>query len=351
MVQVDPYKVLGVSSDASQDEIKKAYRKKAKQLHPDANRSDPKAEEKFKELSNAYDMIKDPQKRKSHDNFGTGNPFGSTGGDPFGDFFKQGERTTNKPYSESYSSRNPDGSWTRTKTFHQSFDEQIFNHFFQNFSWRNHENDFNPNKFHEEYEKEMRRNMHRERSMKEKFNEFFGRELNRKVLNLKLSLSLEEAFNGDNHKVINMKLPGLPYSNFCDTIRIPPGVKDGTVIVLNYDGMSRQLNIKDIDGKERQVTVEDYINEVRVKINVRTHPIFKRHGSDLHCKTDRNLSDMLGKKIEFSGINNEIIKINMPKEVKNKDKLKLRVKGHGMPLVREDNQWHVQPFGCITKER
>lgn len=72
------YDTLGVSRDASADEIKKAYRKKAKELHPDRNPDDPNAEAEFKKVSEAYEALKDPQKRAEHD-FGGG----SAGFDPF----------------------------------------------------------------------------------------------------------------------------------------------------------------------------------------------------------------------------------------------------------------------------
>jgi molecular chaperone DnaJ len=67
----DLYEVLGVSKSASKDEIKKAYRKLARKHHPDSNPGDAEAEERFKELQNAYDVLSDPDKRKQYDQLGT----------------------------------------------------------------------------------------------------------------------------------------------------------------------------------------------------------------------------------------------------------------------------------------
>jgi molecular chaperone DnaJ len=76
-VAEDPYKVLGVSKKASDEEIKKAYRKLARRYHPDRNPDDPKAEERFKEVQGAYDTLSDPEKRKQYD---AGGMFGGLGG-------------------------------------------------------------------------------------------------------------------------------------------------------------------------------------------------------------------------------------------------------------------------------
>src|SRR3954451_101933 len=78
MAVKDPYKVLGVDKKASQDDIKKAYRKLARQYHPDKNPGDKAAEERFKEVQGAYDTIGDPDKRKQYDQ--GGGVFGGFGG-------------------------------------------------------------------------------------------------------------------------------------------------------------------------------------------------------------------------------------------------------------------------------
>ena len=86
MAASDPYDVLGVPRDASAEAIKQAYRRLARQHHPDANRGNPASEEKFKEINAAYEVLSDPEKRARFDRFGQaeagagGFNFGNTGG-------------------------------------------------------------------------------------------------------------------------------------------------------------------------------------------------------------------------------------------------------------------------------
>ena len=105
MAKRDFYEVLGISRDAAEADIKKAYRRLAMKYHPDRNPDDEEAESRFKEAKEAYEVLSDPQKRAAYDQFGhagvdpaagagfnPGDAFGDIFGDVFGDIFGGGRR-------------------------------------------------------------------------------------------------------------------------------------------------------------------------------------------------------------------------------------------------------------------
>jgi len=93
----DYYKIMGVSRDADEKEIKMAYRRLARKYHPDINK-EANAEDKFKELGEAYEVLKDPKKRKVYDQYDRGGPQGPAS-HPFGDEFGSGNPNANQQYS------------------------------------------------------------------------------------------------------------------------------------------------------------------------------------------------------------------------------------------------------------
>ncbi len=105
MAKQDYYKLLDVARDATEADIKKAYRRLAMKFHPDRNPDDPEAEHRFKECKEAYEVLCDQQKRAVYDQFGhaglegnrgggfsAGEAFGDIFGEMFGDIFSGGQR-------------------------------------------------------------------------------------------------------------------------------------------------------------------------------------------------------------------------------------------------------------------
>ena len=84
MAKRDYYEVLEVTKSASEDEIKKAYRKMAIKFHPDKNQGDKAAEEKFKEAAEAYEVLSDTKKKGQYDRFGHAGMSGAAGGGGYG---------------------------------------------------------------------------------------------------------------------------------------------------------------------------------------------------------------------------------------------------------------------------
>ena len=127
----DFYKVLGVSEGASQDDLKRAYRKLAKEYHPDTHPGDKQAEERFKAISEAYNVLSDPKKRQQYDQMrkfgfgGRGGPGGGFQGFDFGNFDFGGFQNFRG------ARRRPGGSGSSFEGFDFGGLGDIFSQFFQ----------------------------------------------------------------------------------------------------------------------------------------------------------------------------------------------------------------------------
>ncbi|NRA01541.1 MAG: DnaJ domain-containing protein [Myxococcales bacterium] len=101
----DLYGILGVARGASEDEIRSAYRKLARQHHPDVNPNDPKAEERFKEVAFANDILQDPEKRRRYDEFGSGGLAEGFDPDQARAYSRWSRGAQRSPYHESFTSQ------------------------------------------------------------------------------------------------------------------------------------------------------------------------------------------------------------------------------------------------------
>lgn len=271
----DYYKTLGVSKTASQDEIKKAYRKLAVKYHPDKNAGNKQAEEHFKEMGEAYAVLKDPEKRKKYDQLGANwkqyqNAGAQRGGSNFSNFARGKTGSGGTFYYEG--------------DLGDIFGESGggFSDFFQSFfggGGGTHENFRSQQRVHHgsDFQAEM-------------------------------EITLAEAYSGTT-RILNVDGEKL-------RVKIKPGAYSG-----------QELRIK---GKGGHGANGGSRGNIFVKIKVRPDPRYRIDGNNLILKTDVDLyTAVLGGKIEvntFSG------GLNVPVPQGSQNGSKLRLRGKGMPI-------------------
>ncbi|HPI18999.1 MAG TPA: J domain-containing protein [Candidatus Kapabacteria bacterium] len=272
----DYYKILGVSKTATKDEIKKAYRQLALKYHPDTNPNNKAAEDKFKEINEAYEVLGDSENRKKYDNLGSSwNRYRQTGGN-----------TEDFDWSQ-WASRRPQGRKKSSDTFSNigdifgqgasDFFENIFGGFSKKTGFQQ------PPKRGEDIETE-------------------------------LEISLEEAFNGAQKQfnVENQKIE----------LNIKPGINDRQVLK--------------IPGKGKQGKTGGTNGDILIKIKITPHKRVQREGNDLHLEVTIDLyKAILGGNSTLKTFG-DTVKLNIPPESQPGSILK--IKGQGMPIYGNPTQ-------------
>lgn len=276
----DYYKTLGVSKTATQAEIKKAFRKLAREYHPDVNKA-PDAEAKFKEINEANEVLSDPDKRQKYDQFGSQwQQYSQQGGQPGGFDWSQ------------WRAQNGQQTQYRTATpedFSQAFGGSGFSDFFETlFGGRGGFSQAG-----------------RSQSIAQA-----GRDLEHEV-----EVTLEEAFSGTTRNLTWESGRSLQ-------AKIPKGVRTGSKVRLSGQGES---------GYGNAPAGDLYLN-----IKVLDHPRFERDGDDLRFNLPVDLYTLvLGGEVSVRGID-RTVKLNIPASTQNGKAFRLR--GLGMPKLRQPDE-------------
>jgi len=278
----DYYQTLGVSKDADQDQIKKAYRKLARKYHPDVNPDDPNAEEKFKDINEAYQVLSDGEKRKKYDQFGS----------QWKQYQKRGGRSEDFDWSQWTTRGQPGG--TQYRTISQEDLEQMFGGGLGGFS------DFFETLFG---------GMGGARSARKRTSYTNPQNLQRgRDIEHPIQISLEEAFKG------TTRLLTFEGGRRIE-VTIPPGVRTGSKIRLSGQGTGRGRGAGDL----------------YLKIEVRGHPEFIREGDNLRVEQPIDFfTALLGGEAVVSTIDQEV-KLTIPPGTDSGKTF--RLKGLGMPKL------------------
>jgi len=294
----DYYQILGVPRNASQDKIKQAFRQAARQHHPDVNPDDSEAEERFKKINEAYQVLSDPEKRKKYDRFGKQ--------------WKQHQQAGGQPQDFNWSrwSTGPaggQGGATNRQVSQEEF-EKVFGSA-GGFS------DFFETLFGGAAGQGTGAGFRR----RETYNPFAGSSGGRQRLPLdletKVSISLREAFSGTS-RVIE-KSSGRKVK-----AKIPSGVHTGARVRLQ--------------GQGQQVPGNGRAGDLYLNIEVIPDPEFERKGDDLYVSQSVDLYTLLlGGSVEVTTLEKNL-RLNIPPETQNKTQFRLR--GQGMPRLHQADQ-------------
>jgi len=286
MSNKDYYKTLGVTKNASTEDIKKAYRKLAMKYHPDRNKDKETAEAKFKEISVAYAVLSDAEKKKQYDMFGA---------EGFQQRFSQEDIFSSFDFSDIFREFGFGNIGGRKR----GGGAGIFNHIFSGAS-----------------------KGARYRTKVDPYSSFSGdfggrsKVMKGQDIISELPLHLEDIFKTE-QKTISYNLGGIHQQI---KVKIPAGIADGKKLRLAGKGQP---------GPQGGPSGNLYI-----KIKILDHPIFQREGNDLYMNREIKFSEAaLGTKIEVPTIDGKRLSLKIPAGSQNGSKM--RLKGYGMPSMDE----------------
>jgi curved DNA-binding protein len=284
----DYYQTLGVGQNASQDEIKKAYRKLARQHHPDVNPGDASAEDRFKEINEAYEVLSDPDKRQKYDQFGSQwQKYERAGGRP--EDFNWNQWQAQPGTTHTYQSVNPED-------LEEMFGGQAgFSDFFETlFGGRPGRRSRGPGEQTYGYQPHRRQ----------------GQDLEHPV-----QITLAEAFQGTN-RVLEFE-GGRRLE-----AKIPRGVTSGSRVRLKGQGAPGMAG--------------GQMGDLYLIIEVLPNSRFQREGDDLRTTVPVDLfSLLLGSKVQVPSLD-RTVKLDIPAETANGKTFRLR--GLGMPNLKNPEQ-------------
>lgn len=273
---MDYYKILGVAKNADSDEVKKAYRKLALKYHPDKTNGDKEAEAKFKEISEAYAVLSDPEKRKQYDTFG------STGfrqrysqedifrGFDMNDILRQFGFGTSGFSSSGFRSARGTGG------------QQGFNSFFQ------------------------------QNSAGSRGCGSCGQPAKGQDLTYQLTVSLEDVLNGADRQ-LTLRKNGKTENV---SVKIPKGIEEG-----------KKLRLK---GKGGEAPMGGIAGDLYLKVQLEPHRRYERNGDDLILSKHIPFSDAcLGTKVEIESLEGKKFAVSVPSGTNGDSRL--RIKGQGLP--------------------
>jgi len=284
----DYYKVLGVKKNASEDEIKSAFRKLARKHHPDVNPGDASAETRFKEISEAYEVLSDPEKRQKYDSFGSQ--------------WKQYQRAGGgvEDFDWGQWAAQPGGQGVYTRSVSPDEFEDLFGGGLEGFS------DFFETLFGGGGS--VRSRSHRDRG-------YTPRPRRGQDLEHTVRIPLDEAFHGT-QRILEWE-DGRRIE-----AKIPPGVRTGSRVRLSGQGQSGMSGAQSGD--------------LYVRIEVEPHPRFQRQGDNLRLTVPIDLyTALLGGEVRVSAIDRSV-DLTIPPETQNGKVI--RLKGLGMPKLRNPDQ-------------